>query len=89
MSDVRATDEKLGPAVKATGGGLFWVGPGPLPEIRRVGPGRSAAGHGWLGLRANGAYAVTGVHETPLLPGFLALLLALGALIAAWRREWR
>ena len=89
MSDVRATDEKLGPAVKATGGGLFWVGPGPLPEIRRVGPGRSATGHGWMGLRANGGYAVTGVHETPLLPGFLALLLALGALIAAWRREGR
>ena len=47
------------------------------------------AGRGWLGLRANGDYIVTGVHETPLLPGLLALLLALGTLIAAWRREVR
>jgi hypothetical protein len=89
MSDVRATDEKLSPAVSATGGGLFWVGPGAVPEIRRVAPERAASGHGWLGLRANGDYIVTGVHETPLLPGLLALLLALGTFIAAWRREGR
>jgi hypothetical protein len=89
FSDVRATDEKLGPAVAATGGGLFWIGDGHLPDIRRVDPDRSAAGHGWLGLRANGDYVVTGVHETPLLPGAIALLLALGAFIAAWRREGR
>jgi len=89
MSDVRATDEKLSPAASATGGGLFWVGPGAIPDIRRVAPERAAAGRGWLGLRANGDYIVTGVHETPLLPGILALLLALGTFIAAWRREGR
>ena len=89
MSDVRATDEKLGPAVSATGGGLFWVGPGPIPEIRRVAPERAASGRGWIGLRANGDYIVTGVHETPLLPGLLALFLALGTFILAWRREGR
>jgi hypothetical protein len=89
MSDVRATDEKLAPAASATGGGLFWVGPGAIPDIRRVAPERAAAGRGWLGLRANGDYIVTGVHETPLLPGLLALLLALGTFIAAWRREGR
>ena len=89
MSDVRATDEKLGPAVSATGGGLFWVGPGTIPEIRRVAPERAASGRGWLGLRANGDYIVTGVHETPLLPGLLALFLALGTFILAWRREGR
>jgi hypothetical protein len=32
---------------------------------------------------------VTGVKEVPLLPGFLALLLALGTFILAWRREGR
>ena len=89
MSDVRATDEKLGRAVSATGGGLFWVGPGTIPDIRRVGPERAASGRGWLGLRANGDYIVTGVHETPLLPGLLALLLALSTFILAWRREGR
>jgi len=89
FSDVRATDEKLGPAVAKTGGGLFWIGDGRLPEIRRVDPDRSASGRDWLGLRANGDYVVTGVHEMPLLPGVIALLLALGTFIAAWRREGR
>jgi hypothetical protein len=89
LADVRTTDEKLKPAVQATGGGIFWVGPGSLPDLRRVAPDRSGAGRSWIGLRANGDYVVTGVKEVPLLPGFLALLLALGAFIAAWRREGR
>jgi hypothetical protein len=87
MSDVRTTEEKAKPVVEATGGGTFWVGPGALPELRRVQPERSAAGRGWIGFRANGDYVVTGVSETPLLPAFLALVLALGTLVAAWRRE--
>jgi len=84
LADVRTTDEKLKPAVQATGGGIFWVGPGPIPEPRRIAAERSSAGRGWMGFRANGDYIVTGVKEVPLLPGFLALLLALAAFIAAW-----
>ncbi len=87
LSDVRTTADKLSAAVQATGGGSFWVGPGPLPEIRRVAPERTAAGRNWLGLRANGDYVVTGLSEIPLLPGLAALLFALATLIAAWRRE--
>jgi hypothetical protein len=89
MSDVRTTAEKLQPAVQATGGGTFWIGPGPLPDARRVSPDRAAAGRNWLGFRANGDYIVTGIRDVPLLPGLAALLLALGLLIAAWRREGR
>jgi hypothetical protein len=89
MSDVRTTAEKLQPMVQASGGGTFWVGPGPLPEVRRVAPERAAAGRNWLGFRANGDYVVTGIRDVPLLPGLAALLLALGLLIAAWRREGR
>ena len=89
MSDVRTTDEKLAPVATATGGGIYWVGPGSIPDVRRVEPGRSTSGRSWMGFRANGDYIVTGVHETPLVPGVLALLLALGAFIAAWRREGR
>ena len=54
-----------------------------------VGAGRATAGHNWLGLRENADYIVAGFSETPLLPGITALLLALGTLIAAWRREGR
>lgn len=89
LSDVRTTVDKLAPAVQATGGGTFWVGSGSLPDIRRVEPDRSAAGRNWIGFRANGDYVVTGLSETPLLPAIVALLLALGTLIAAWRREGR
>jgi hypothetical protein len=89
MSDVRVTDAKVAADVASSGGGVFWLGSQALPEIRRVEPGRSAAGSGWLGLRSNEDYVVTGVAETPLLPGALALILALGFLILAWRREGR
>ena len=89
MSDVRATDEKVKADVAATGGGIAWVGPGRVPDIREVDPGQSASGAGWIGLRRNGDYVVTGVGETPLLPGVLALILSLGLLILAWRREGR
>src|SRR5579863_3639710 len=89
MADVRTTDEKVKADVTATDGGIFWVGPGRVPDIRSVDPGQSAAGRNWIGLRRNGDYVVTGVGETPLVPGVLALLLALGLLILAWRREGR
>jgi hypothetical protein len=89
FADVRTTPDKLAPIVKASGGGIFWSGDGTIPQIRRVSPGRAAAGHGWLGLRENGDYLVTGFSEMPLFPAVAALLLALGLLLAAWRREGR
>ena len=89
LGDVRTTDEKVKDVVAATGGSVHWVGPGAVPDVRRVAPDRGAAGRGWIGFRANGDYIVTGMQETPLLPGFLALLLAVGAFLLAWRREGR
>ena len=41
----------------------------------------------WIGLRRNGDYVVTGIHEIPLLAGFLALLLALLPMLFGGRRE--
>src|SRR6516225_11948469 len=83
FADVRTTPEKLAPVVTATGGGIFWVGSGTLPEIRRVSPDRAAAGRNWMGLRVNGDYTVTGFSEMPLLPGIAVLLLIVGGLLAA------
>jgi hypothetical protein len=88
FADVRATPDKLAPIVSASGGGVFWIADG-IPQIRRVAAGRVTAGNGWLGLRENDDYTVAGFTETPLLPGIAALFLAIGALIAAWRREGR
>jgi hypothetical protein len=87
FADVRTTPDKLAPVVAATGGGIFWASTGKIPEIRRVSPSRAAAGANWMGLRANGDYTVTGFSEMPLLPGIAALLLIVGGLLAAWRRE--
>ena len=87
FADVRTTADKLAPVVAATGGGIFWASTGEIPEIRRVSPGRGAAGANWMGFRANGDYIVTGFSEMPLLPGLAALLLIVGGLLAAWRRE--
>jgi hypothetical protein len=36
---------------------------------------------------ANGDYIVTGVDRISLLPAVLVLVLALGAIALAWRRE--
>lgn len=89
FADVRTTAKRLAPVVAATGGGIFWVGGGKMPEIRRVAPNRVAAGNNWMGFRANGDYTVIGFSETPLLPALAALLLIAGGLLAAWRREGR
>jgi hypothetical protein len=88
-ADVRATADKLGPLVQASGGGIFWIGSGDIPDIRRVSAGRASAGRGWIGFRENDDYTVAGFSEMPLLPGIAALLLAIGTLIAAWHREGR
>ena len=78
----------------ATGGGIHWVtdtdsGPNPGIEVRRTQADRSQSGSGWIGLRANGDYTVTGVTEVPLLPVGAVLALVLGGLLMAWRREGR
>ncbi len=95
VADMRATDERLAPVIAASGGGVIWLAEESFPEIRRVRPGREVAGRnrlgkqGWIGLRANGDYIVTGIRQVPVLPGVLVLVLALAALLLAWRREGR
>ncbi|MCO6420009.1 hypothetical protein JYK14_28200 [Siccirubricoccus sp. KC 17139] len=92
VADLRADPAKLAPILAATGGAARWLGAGAeptLPELRRVGPGRDAAGTGWIGLRRNGDHTVTGIAALPLLPPWLALPLTLGLAVLAWRREGR
>ena len=89
FSDVRTTPDKLAPIAAATGGGVFWVASGSIPDVRRVAPDDTAAGRNWMGLRANGDYTVSGFTETPLLPAVAALVVIVGGLLAAWRREGR
>lgn len=88
LRDVVATEALLTPIAEATGGAVVWLDDG-LPRIERVGSGGLTHGRGWIGLRANQAYAVDGIRQFPLLPPLAALALALGALMLAWWREGR
>lgn len=89
LTDMRTTENRLAGVVDASGGGFVWLADEGMPQIRQVRPGRDTAGSGWIGLRANGDFVVTGIRDAPLVPAGLALLLAVGGLMAAWRREGR
>ena len=87
--DLRSTPERLTPWVEASGGLSARVSERDWPDLREVRPGRDRAGRNWMGLIDRGAYRVTGVKRTSLLPGLALLLLTLGALSFAWQREGR
>jgi hypothetical protein len=84
-----STAAVLGPLVEATRGGAVRLISDGMPDLRRVRPGRAAAGRGWIGLARRDAYAVRDVTLMPLAPGWLMLLLASGLAVAAWRVEGR
>jgi hypothetical protein len=89
VADMRATDAILAPVARASGGSVRWLADNGVPQLRRVKPGRTASGSGWIGLRVNGAYRVTEIEQEPLLPVWLSLLLVLGSILLAWRMESR
>src|SRR5271168_175870 len=60
FADVRATAGPLTPIATATGGGMFWIGDGAGPELRRVREDRAAHGRDWLALIQRRDYDVTG-----------------------------
>ena len=86
VADMRATDTIMRPFVAATGGGIQWLSDG-VPELRSVDPSTTNAGSGWFGIQRRGAYRVTSVASDELLPPWLALVLVIGTLLFAWRRE--
>ena len=88
MAELRATADKLAPAIKASGGGIAWAVDG-LPDIRRVEPDSAVSGSHWFGMRANHDHIVTALRDSPMIPAPLLLLLGLGGLVFAWWREGR
>jgi hypothetical protein len=87
LADLRSTGDVMKPIVTATNGGIVRLATEGVPDIRQVRPDRDTAGRGWIGLRSNADYVVTGVDQAPLLPALVVLLLGLGATMLAWRRE--
>ena len=89
MADLRSTDQPMRALAESSGGGIYRLSDGGLPQIRRVRAGRDTAGSSWLGLKSNEDHIVTGVDQVPLLPAILLLLLGLGFTVTAWWREGR
>ncbi len=89
IADLHSTAEKMQPLLAASGGRAFRLSDGHLPEIRKVEAGHATSGSNWLGLLASQDYVVTGIRQMSLLPTYAGLILGLGALLLAWRREGR
>jgi uncharacterized membrane protein len=89
LRDVLTTESKLKPVVAASGGAFIWLADGDKLDIRRVAADGPTGGRGWMGLRRNDRYTVSGVTETPLLPPLALLILLGGTLAMAWYREGR
>jgi hypothetical protein len=87
--DPRASLEPTAPLLAATGGGAAVYEEDGVPTLRRVSAKSELAGRGWFGLKQNRDYVVTGIDQSPLLPAWAALLLSLGAVLLAWKREGR
>ena len=92
ISDVRTTDKMAKALIEANTGSVVWLGESGAPDIRRVDRERRTSGTSgvsgqWIGLIRNGDYMVTGIRDTPMLVGLLALLLALLPILTGWRRE--
>jgi hypothetical protein len=83
-----ASGDALEPPIEATRGGVRRLEEG-VPTIRAVGEGRPAAGRGWIGITPREAFETLDVTQTPLMPGWLTLLLASFLILAAWLREGR
>ena len=87
--DLRSSTAPLADLIEASGGGSLFLAAQDDWQIRKVSANRSRRGGNWLGILALGKQQVTGMEKVGLLPGLLALLLLLGALLLGWRQESR
>lgn len=88
VADVRATGDRLRPLAIATKGSVRWLQDG-MPSLRRVSAGQDASGRDWIGLKTGGEARTIGARRMPVFPPLLAVVLLLGTIILAWRREGR
>jgi hypothetical protein len=87
---VVTTADHLKPITATSGGSTHWVAEEGIPDARRMNASnRNFGGYGWLGLRDNNAFTVTGVRDIPFLPSWVSALLLLVAAVAAWWFEGR
>ncbi len=88
FADPIGTYPEFAAAIAATGGAQVSLSDG-MPQIRRVAAGRATSGANWIGLVRREAYRVTDIQRSPLVPGWVLLILALGFSALGWWREGR
>ena len=87
---VVTTDTVLKPATAASGGSIHWVTSEGIPDIRQInGSNRNFGGYGWIGLRDNNAFMITGVRDIPFVPLWLSMMALLILAVGAWWLEGR
>lgn len=88
LADLRATATVMGGLARGSGGSVLWAADS-TPELRHVPAGETLSGGGWIGLPVTTAVVPGETRARDLVPGWLALLLALGFLGIGWWREGR
>ncbi len=87
---VITSDGPMRGIVTETGGAIHWAASERIPDIRRIAStNRNFGGNGWIGLRDNNAYTVSGVRDIPFLPAWFSAAILLAMAIAAWWFEGR
>lgn len=76
-------------AVRETKGSIRWLADNPSLKIRTLQPDRNYSDGNTIALRSNRSFDVKGVRERPLLPPWLALLLASCIILGGWWLEGR
>ena len=89
FSDLVTSEAPLHDIVKHTGGRILWLEDTPEPSLKMVKKGHAASGRGWIGLRDNDGYIVSGFKSRPALPYWLSMGGLLSLLAALWWREGR
>ncbi|AFW01612.1 hypothetical protein BAR24_15680 [Gluconobacter oxydans] len=86
--DLRATATIMGAIANASGGSQNWAGLS-IPHLRQVQAGQELSGSGWIGLPVSEADVAGETRTQDLIPGWLALVMALTFLGLGWWREGR
>jgi len=98
FQDVISTQDRLREIAQASGGTIRRIaandgrdasGALALPRVASVGPGSTAGGADWIGVRRTDSHVVRGVGVSPLALGLAGLAVLLAAFVAAWLAEGR
>ena len=87
---VITSEKPLKKITEESGGSMHWLTSEGNPDIRRVNASNNNfGGYGWIGMRDNNAFSITGVRDIPFLPSWLSALLLLVIAVSAWWFEGR